>query len=181
MNQNNSKENSSLCRCTTTSNEEPRQTNAYVWQTHQLWVVMQKESLWVMFFFSEPVQKRKWIATDTVKLVDRVAELMMERLSGSGRPKFRATSALDRGQLRSKGGGRSSIHFCADEAIVGAIFRTVVCVNQLSVRGAVEALCQEFGHPSIDSEKIYAVMEQSESVVASGDLFKKYSKTASDQ
>ena len=81
---------------------------------------------------------------------------MMESFSGSGQPIFRATSAFDRCQLKSKGGGRLSMHFCADEAIIETNFRTIISVNQLSIYGAVDALCKEFGHPLIDSEKTYA-------------------------
>ena len=45
---------------------------------------------------------------------DRVAELMMIKFGESGHPVFRATSPLSRGTLKSRGGGKSSIHFCAD-------------------------------------------------------------------
>ena len=39
---------------------------------------------------------------------------------------FQATSALDRGQLKSKGNGKLSIHICADEATIETIFRTII-------------------------------------------------------
>ena len=45
---------------------------------------------------------------------DSVAELMMITFSESGHPVFRATSPLSRGPLKSKGGGKLSIFFCAD-------------------------------------------------------------------
>ena len=45
---------------------------------------------------------------------DRVVESMMIRFGESGHPVFRATSPLSRGTLKSKGGGKLSIHFCAD-------------------------------------------------------------------
>ena len=45
---------------------------------------------------------------------DKVAELMMINFGESGHPVFRATSPLSRGTLKSKGGGKLSIHFCAD-------------------------------------------------------------------
>ena len=45
---------------------------------------------------------------------DRVAELMMIKFEESGHPISRATSPLTRGTLKSKGGGKLSIHFCAD-------------------------------------------------------------------
>ena len=45
---------------------------------------------------------------------DRVAELMMIKFRESGHPVFRATSPLSRGTLKSKGGRKLSVHFCAD-------------------------------------------------------------------
>ena len=45
---------------------------------------------------------------------DRIAEKMMLEFGESGHPVFRATSPLSRGQLKSKGHGKLSIHYCAD-------------------------------------------------------------------
>ena len=58
----------------------------------------------------------KWYSTNKERpggKWDRVAELMMV-IGESGHPVFRATSPLSRGMLKSKGGGKLSIHFCAD-------------------------------------------------------------------
>ena len=55
----------------------------------------------------------------------------------SGHPIFRATSPLSRGQLKSKGGGKLSIHYCADLEMIKTVFRTMTSVNQLSIYGAV--------------------------------------------
>ena len=49
---------------------------------------------------------------------DRVAELMMFKFDESGHPVFRSTSPLSRGVLTSKGGGKLSIHVCADEGTI---------------------------------------------------------------
>ena len=38
-------------------------------------------------------------------------------------PVFRPTSPLSRGTLKSKGGGKLSIHFCADEGTIETVFR----------------------------------------------------------
>ena len=43
-----------------------------------------------------------------------MAEKMMVTLAESGLSVFRATSPLSRGVLKSKGGGKLSIHCCAD-------------------------------------------------------------------
>ena len=53
---------------------------------------------------------------------DRVAELMMIKCGESGHPVFRATSPLSRGTLKSKGGGKLSIHFCADGGTIETVF-----------------------------------------------------------
>ena len=43
-----------------------------------------------------------------------MAEKMMLEFAESGHPIFRATSPLSRGRLKSKGGGKLSIHKSAD-------------------------------------------------------------------
>ena len=75
---------------------------------------------------------------------DRVAELMMIKFRESGHPVFRATSPFSRGTLKSKGGGKLSIHFCADGDTVATVIRTIISVNQLSIYGAVSDLCHEY-------------------------------------
>ena len=45
---------------------------------------------------------------------------------------------------RSKGRGKLSIHFTADQDTIDTIFRIFISVNQLSVYGAVAAVCEEF-------------------------------------
>ena len=74
---------------------------------------------------------------------DRVAELMMIKFSGSGHPVFRSTCPLSRGTLKSKGGGKLSIHFCADGETMETVFRANISVNQLSLYGAVAEMCEE--------------------------------------
>ena len=68
---------------------------------------------------------------------------MMIKFRESGHPGFRATSPLSRGTLKSKGGGKLSIHFCADEGTIETIFRTIISVNQLSIYGTVAEICEE--------------------------------------
>ena len=62
----------------------------------------------------------------------------------SKHPVFRSTSPLSRGVLKSKGGGKLSTHFCADGETVETVFRTIISVNQLSIYGAVEEMCEEY-------------------------------------
>ena len=46
--------------------------------------------------------------------------------------------------LKSKGGGRLSIHYCADLDTIETVFRTITSVNQLSLYGAVAEMCEEY-------------------------------------
>ena len=62
----------------------------------------------------------------------------------SGCPIFRATTPLSRGQLKSKGHGKLSIHFAADQETIETIFRIIVSANQLSLYGAVAEMCEEY-------------------------------------
>ena len=53
-------------------------------------------------------------------------------------------SPLSRGMLKNKGGGKLSIHYCADFATIETVFRTMIFVNQLSLYGAVAEMCEEY-------------------------------------
>ena len=75
---------------------------------------------------------------------DKIAEKMMVTLAESVHPVFRATSPLSRGVLKSKGGGKLSIHYCADPATIETVLRTIISVNQLSFYGAVAQICEEY-------------------------------------
>ena len=70
-------------------------------------------------------------------VIGRTAERLMLN------PTFRATSALERGELRSKAKGKKSIHFRGSEENIELILRTIISVNQLSIHGAVADLCVE--------------------------------------
>ena len=67
-------------------------------------------------------------------------ESMMLNFAESGHPVFRATNALERGELRSKRKGKKSIQLNGSEETVELILRTVVYFNQLSSYGAVAEL-----------------------------------------
>ena len=75
---------------------------------------------------------------------DKIAEKMMLTFAESGQPVFRATTPLPRGQLKSKGHGKLSIHFVADQATIDTMFRTIVFANQLSLYGAAANMCEEY-------------------------------------
>ena len=91
--------------------------------------------------------RNKWYSTHVSRPQgewDKVAESMIIKFRESGHPIFRSTSSLSRGTLRSKGGGKLSIHFSADGDTIETVFRTIISVNQLSIYGAVSDLCGEY-------------------------------------
>ena len=69
--------------------------------------------------------------------------LMSTNHKENGTESLRSTSPLSRGTLKSKGGGKLSIRFCADEGTIETVFRTFISVNQRSIYGAVSDLCEE--------------------------------------
>ena len=74
--------------------------------------------------FLGPGSEKKWYSTHENKPqgeLDRVAELMMMESSESEHPVFRATSPLSRGTLKRKGGGKLSMHFCADQGTIETV------------------------------------------------------------
>ena len=68
---------------------------------------------------------------------------MLQNFAGSGRPVFRGTSALERGQLRSKESGKKSIHFKGRTQNIELLVRMVISVNQLSLYEAVADMIEE--------------------------------------
>ena len=80
--------------------------------------------------------RKKWNGIHTYKPYrkwHRDAEDMMLNLSESAHSVFRGSSALERGNLKNKGKGKLSFHFCGDDKSVEAVLRTIISVNQLSI------------------------------------------------
>ena len=99
---------------------------------------------WSVLF---PGSDKKWysISEDSPQSEwDKMGEKMMITLAETGHPVFRATSPLSGGQLKSKGGGKLTIHFCTDGETIETVFRTILSVNQLSLYGAVAEMCEEY-------------------------------------
>ena len=91
---------------------------------------------------------------------DHVAEDMLLKFAESGHPIFRSTTPLSRGKLKSKGRGKVSIHFSADTDTVDTIYRMILSVNQLSIYGAMAAICEEFvGQPDSTGEPVFLVCQ----------------------
>ena len=95
--------------------------------------------------FIGPGSEKKWYSAENSPqgAWDNIAEQMLLEFAESGHPTFRATTPLSRGILKSKGHGKLSIHFAADELTIETIFRINISVNQLSIYGAVAAICEE--------------------------------------
>ena len=105
--------------------------------------------------FIGPGSEKKWYSSENSPqgAWDNIAEEMLLEFAESGHPIFRATTPFSRGQLKSKGHGKLSIHFAADDFTNDTIFRIILSVNQLSVYGAVAALCEKFkGHQDRSGE-----------------------------
>ena len=86
--------------------------------------------------FIGPGSEKKWYPSENSPqgVWDNIAEDMMLQFAESGHPIFRATTPLSRGQLKSKGRGKLSIHFTADQDTVETIYRIILSVNQLARR-----------------------------------------------
>ena len=80
------------------------------------------------YFISEDSPHGEW---------DTMAEKMMVTLRESGHPLFRSTSPLSRGQLKSKSGGKLSIHYCADQDTIATVFsHNHFCKSAQSLRSS---------------------------------------------
>ena len=113
--------------------------------------------------FIGPGSEKKWYSAENSPqgAWDNIAEEMLLEFAESGHPTFRATTPLSRGQLKSKGRVKLSIHFAADDFTTDTIFRIILSVNQLSVYGAVAALCEEFDSHQDGSGEPEILMGQS--------------------
>ena len=82
--------------------------------------------------FLGPGSEKKWYSTYNERPRgewDRVAELMMIKFRASGHQVFRTTtSPVSRGTLKSKGGGKLSVHFCADGDTIETVFAQLFLV-----------------------------------------------------
>ena len=88
--------------------------------------------------FSGPGYEKKWYSMkeDSPQGIwDTLAEKMLIEFAESGCPIFRATSPLSRGQLKSKGHGKLSIHFAAVQETIETFFsHNCFCKSAQSLR-----------------------------------------------
>ena len=107
--------------------------------------------------FIGPGTEKKWYPSENSPQGewDRIAEDMLLEFAKSGHPIFCATTPLSRGKLKSKGKGKVSIHFSAEPDTIDTIYRIILSANQLSIYGAVAAICEEFvGQPDDTGEPV---------------------------
>ena len=88
------------------------------------------------WLFLEPASEKKWYGTYDCKphgSWNRTAEKMLQNFGGAGHLVFRRTSALERREFRSKGGGRTTSHFNGSTENIELLLHKVISVNQLSL------------------------------------------------
>ena len=125
MNLSTSKTGSYSCQCTTTLHGEKKETKNNVNTIHRQLRIMLANFPRGRWSFLGPGSDGSW-NQDPV-------------------------SAFVRGELRSKGGGKKSIHFNGSEENIELLLRTIISANQLSVYGQVADVCKEL---SEDSESL---------------------------
>ena len=114
--------------------------------------------------FIGPGSEKKWhsMKEDCPQGIwDNIVEKMLLEFAESGCPIFLATTPLSRGQLKSKGHGKFSIHFGAVQETIEAIFRIIVSANQLSLYGEVAEMCEKYESLHDRSGRPEMVMGQS--------------------
>ena len=114
--------------------------------------------------FIGPGSEKKWYSMEENSpqgIWDHIAEKMLLEFAESGCPIFRATTPLSRSKLKSKGHGKLSIHFAADQETIETIFRISVFANQLSLYGAVANICEEYESLHDRSGQLGVLMGQS--------------------
>ena len=104
--------------------------------------------------FIGPGSEKKWYSSENSPqgAWDNIAEQMLLEFAESGHPTFRATTPLSRCILKSKG-RENCLYTSLQMDTIDTIYRIILSVNQLSVYGAVAAVCEEFeGHQDRSGE-----------------------------
>ena len=76
--------------------------------------------------------------------------MMLQLNTESGHPIFRASSASEKGDPRSKGHGKKSIHFNWNQENIELLLRTVISLNQLKIWRTAADLCKELNEDSAE-------------------------------
>ena len=101
-------------------------------------------------------QKRNGTELILMSLMEFGIKAAEVELAETIHPLFRASSVLERGELRSKGGSKKTIHFYGSEQNVEVILRTIISAKQLSIYGAVADMCGEVSKDTMALEKLEA-------------------------
>ena len=96
--------------------------------------------------FLQPGSEKKWYGTYDGKpdgSWNRTTDKMLQNFKDPGHPIFRCASTLERGQWRSKGGGKTTIDFNGSTENIELLLQMVISINQLSLHGAVADMIEE--------------------------------------
>ena len=109
--------------------------------------------------FIGPGSEKKWYPSENSPqgAWDNVAEEMLLKFAERGHPIFRSTTPLSRGQLESKGEGKVSIHFSADQDTVDTIYRIILSVGE--IKAEVPAHDEEPREDQIVLQKYFQQVE----------------------
>ena len=88
--------------------------------------------------FIGPGSEKKWYPSENSPqgAWDHLAEDVLLKFAESGHPIFCSTIPLSRGKLKSKGKGKVSIHFSADQDTVDTIYRIFLCQSAQCLRSS---------------------------------------------
>ena len=114
------------------------------------------------WFFIRPGSEKKCILSRTV--LKDLGLILRKKCSWNLQKAdilLSVNNSIVQGQVKSKGQGKLSIHFIGDDFTIDTIFRIILSVIQLSVYGAVAALCEEFESHQDRSGKNEILMGQS--------------------
>ena len=83
--------------------------------------------------FIGPGSEKKWYSSENSLqgAWDHIAEQMLLKFAQNGHPIFRATTPLSRCNLKSKGRGKLSIHFAADQDTIDTIYRIILSISSV--------------------------------------------------
>ena len=103
--------------------------------------------------FIGPGSEKKWYSAEENSpqgAWDHIADEMLLEFAESRCPIFRAATPLSRGKLKSKGHGKLSIHFAADDFTIDKIYRMIVSANQLSLTEQLQTCVRNLKPIKID-------------------------------
>ena len=157
VNQSSSMAGSSSCQCSTTLYVEKKEMQRNVKNSRAVTNYARRfpRGHWS---FLGPGSEKKWCGRCSDKpdgVCDKTAKDVVLEFAETTHPMFRASSALERGELRSKAGDKKTSFQCSEQN-VELILRTINSANQLSVYGAVPDLCRELSKDTMASGKLEA-------------------------